>query len=370
MKNTSRLSTVMGTWTVNANVRLDVGDYEMDTYVVLDIVCDPMKAVNSCEGCDEINNDVCLRENMRNTTCGSMATNISDWSDVLVNLYFGVGFKAGYPFNKDVSFSTGGWVGPYNTILAQNKTNLEDRGVVDSYVTRYVQTPATPYLRMNPDNDMMGWEDFDSYFGADSVRYTTTIQSELNKPNSTDPYEQYRTCDNGNVRPYLPIIYFDFFEDPETGLEKLDIQLDYKILVFPPSSTAVYGMLPRLEQKGFPLSGPYCYDDDPNRGWTVDISYDSTKPNIATLTHSCVEGLPCKPPALKACSTCVTVETEAPGKATTVHVGSLVAYFVSIGFMAIAIVFLSFRIFKMRKNIATTEKVLSINNEKGLNDLS
>lgn len=353
MKNQSRLSAMMGTWTVNADVRLDIGDYGMETFVVLNFMCDPLKSVNSCEGCSEINNEICLRDDVGSTRCGSMVTDISDWSDGLLYVYFGVRFRAGYPFNTDESFSTGGWVGPYSMIMAQNETATKyDSTLLDSYVLRYVQTPAIPYLRMDPDNNLMNWNDFDSYFGAGAVEYTTHLQNQLNGPNATDPFEKYAgNCDNGSVQPYLPILHFDFLKDKKNGFEKLNVRLDYKVLVFPDSEDTIYSLMPKLQNEGFPFSGPYCYDDDPNRGWTVDVSYDSMEPSLASLVHSCVEGLPCTPPGSDACFTCIEIDTKAPGKATTVHVGSLGLYVFWIACCILAIIYLVVQNLRLSANI-------------------
>lgn len=44
--------------------------------------------------------------------------------------------------------STGDWIGPYNVVLAQNKsaivTDPSPGDIIDQYTTKYVETPSTP----------------------------------------------------------------------------------------------------------------------------------------------------------------------------------------------------------------------------------
>lgn len=213
-------------------------------------------------------------------------------------LYFGARVDVGAPFNQHVEHNTGGWIGPLSMILAQNSTT----DALDQYVVRYVQTPSTPYLHMHPNCTLFDPEDFQRYMGPIAVN--ETVKRQTHTSHGEDPYEQYlKTCDNGNVKPILPLFDFLFVNDTD-GTEKLEIKLDYKILTFPKKGAPMYKLYPTFQEKMnrrngvFHISGPYCYGDDPKRGWTFDLNWDSKNGNeYTTVVHGCLEGLPCLPSA-------------------------------------------------------------------------
>jgi hypothetical protein len=213
--------------------------------------------------------------------------------------YFGARVDAGVPFNRHVDQNTGGWIGPLSMILAQNSTT----DALDQYVVRYAQTPTTPYLHMHPNCTLFDPEDFERSMGTIAVN--ETIQRQTHASHGEDPYEPYlKTCDNGDVKPILPLFDFIFVNDTD-GSEKLEIKLDYKILTFPKKDKPMYKLFPMFQEKmnkrqgsTFHISGSYCYGDDPKRGWTFDLNWDSKVANdYTTVVHGCVEGLPCLPSA-------------------------------------------------------------------------
>jgi hypothetical protein len=61
----------------------------------------------------------------------------------------------------------------------------------------------------------------------------------------------------------------------------------------------LYNLWPTLKKHlgdEFPLTGPYCYGNDPKRAYTLRLSYDSGDPirnNTWQVVKGCVQGLPC-----------------------------------------------------------------------------
>lgn len=185
-------------------------------------------------------------------------------------LYFGVTFELGAPFFVHESQDTGGWIGPLSVVMAKNFTETNstrtvsdaihssNRVVVDRYETRYLQTPSSPYIRFNPNCTLLSYDDFDNYFGSRAVINTAKVQSTANNGSSVyDPF--LKTCDNGDLKPILPLAQFEFVVDKETGKESIDIDLDYKMLTIPDPTWNRW--MPALKRKGLPVSGPYCYGE-------------------------------------------------------------------------------------------------------------
>jgi len=291
IKNMTKLSQLNGSWSGVISLRLDLGKYEMKTYVIIHIMCNPRRGVNRCaedtliEDCNESDNKLCLLDEHHTETCGRMDKNVSDWSDALVYLNFGAEFDLGKPINMHEKKSTGDFVGPYSVVFAQSPNSTLTS---DIYSMKYVQSPSDPYLRMNQECDLFPSEnDFQNYFGSEGVKFTTAHQTGASLDNIYSPY--LNTCENGDVQSVLPLITFEFHVDRD-GNEILELSLDYKLLVFPKPSDAAYDIMPKLKKKGFPISGPYCYGGDPNRGWTVDMTYDSKDQALLTLVKGCLEG--------------------------------------------------------------------------------
>jgi len=219
---------------------------------------------------------------------------------------------------------TGDWIGPYPVVLAQNtnktydnNNNDEDKNILtDSYTVKYVHAPSTPYLKMADNCTLFRSKDFHDYFGPGAVNHTVYTQStyagnasDLDKDNFA-PY--YQTCENGNVRSILPRIEIDFLAPPpsndnETSPELINLHINYKILSFPSKDKIMYRVFPQLiKKKKYQISGPYCYNDDPNCGYTIDLNYSSLDEDDSyfKLHQACVEDLPCLPPAISSCFDC------------------------------------------------------------------
>ncbi len=241
-------------------------------------------------------------------------------------MYFGARIDAGFPFNKHRAEDTGGWVGPFNIIMAKgdlpqntdNESSDSDDSapkVVDRYVSRYVKSPLTQYLKMPKNCTLLGEEDFNKVAGPIGVDSTTKGQYDPDRDYYDDDYDPYKkylgTCDNGDVQPYLPLFEFDFEQSSttdgngtETLTEKIQVKVNYKFLTMPNKSDFMYNLWPMVQRKfnaanmGFHVSGPYCYGDDPKRGYSFDMNFDTRDPKaMLKLDHGCVEGLPCTPPA-------------------------------------------------------------------------
>lgn len=85
VKNDTRISSLMGTWTAQTEIKSSVGDYKAVAYFVVHFMPDPMRG-HGCElkGCREIDNEICARSINRkdeNETCVSMEDTVMEWSD-------------------------------------------------------------------------------------------------------------------------------------------------------------------------------------------------------------------------------------------------------------------------------------------------
>jgi hypothetical protein len=221
-----------------------------------------------------------------------------------VSVFFNFGFSvdASFPFNAHVDDHTGGWIGPFSVIMAQNTSVASDpsNSLIDQYVSRYVNTVTTPYLRMNPNCTLFREIDFDYYAGPAAVNTTIHMQTQVKQ--AADPYEPTKgTCNNGDLQPMLPRFKIGFTNSTR---EHMQIEVDYKILTVPTKKDKEYSLMPSLQKRfnrddrAFHISGPYCYGNDPKRAYTIDFSFNSARPaGDILLTKGCVEGLPCLPPA-------------------------------------------------------------------------
>jgi hypothetical protein len=345
-KNSSRISSVLGTWTSTIKMKASIGHYEMLTYFVVHLIPNPMRQYGCSleqHNCSEIDNHVCQlsKNNKGHTTkqCKRMEDGMVDWSDVSAFLYFGAKVDAGIPFNKHVDHNTGGWVGPLDLVLAQDTKKSTEDAVVDRYVARYVTTPTTPYLQMPENCTLFNENAFEQFLGSTAVNETTHRQVHAEK---NDPYEPYlKTCDHGDVKPVLPLYEFRFLQQPagnstsnQPEQESVQVKLKYKILSIPKKTDIMYKVFPTLQKRmhhrhgAFRISGPYCYGGDPHRGYTFDLDYDSNDANdnqYITLVHGCVDGLPCVPSAgeISATSNQFLHNTTKPSNTASVEVGQV-----------------------------------------------
>jgi hypothetical protein len=183
-------------------------------------------------------------------------------------MYFGAKIDVGFPFNKHRSQDTGNWVGPMNVIMAQKDIDSgSEADVVDSYVSRFVETPLTEFIQMPKNCSLLREEDFNKIAGAEAVRQTAKGQYDSSGKDS-DPYEKYlNTCKHGDVKPLLPLFQFDFVQDKDTKEESVEVKLDYKLMSTPRKKDYMYNIFPEIKNKvnalglGFHISGPYCYGE-------------------------------------------------------------------------------------------------------------
>jgi hypothetical protein len=291
-----------------------------------------------------------------------------DWSDINAFIYFGAKVDVGFPFNKHRSEDTGGWIGPMNIVMAQDNIDSGGSVTVDRYVSRYVTTPITQLIRMPENCTLLESQDFDMIVGKDAVMNTVQGQYDPNDPSGdgdTDPYDKYKhTCENGDVKPMLPLFHFDFIQDSNTGAESINVQLKYKLMTIPSKKDYMYEIYPQIQQRfnhlntGFQISGPYCYGNDPNRGYSFDMNFDTTDPKeMMKVQHDCVEGLPCLPTAatLYTDSTNSIPITPVPDDATTVSVVPMII------FTCIVLVLVGLTTFLFRQNRALRNKIRELN---------
>jgi len=86
-KNETRLASLVGPWTVQTNIITKITHYELEGHFIVYLVCDTQLRGNMCnlgESCQEIDNDVCLLDNVSNAGCHSMEDSTVDWSDMAV----------------------------------------------------------------------------------------------------------------------------------------------------------------------------------------------------------------------------------------------------------------------------------------------
>jgi len=87
MKNISRISKILGSWTSTTHLKADIGSYELMAYFVIHFMPDPMSAYAcSIQSCHELENNICVLnsdDQDTNTTdrCESMDDSIVEWSD-------------------------------------------------------------------------------------------------------------------------------------------------------------------------------------------------------------------------------------------------------------------------------------------------
>ena len=155
-------------------------------------------------------------------------------------------------------------MGPINIILAQDES--PDESVVDRYVARYVESPTTSLLRIPNNCTLFGRDDFTKTVGSEAVRNTAAGQ--YSKTDSDDPYAPYlKTCDNGNVKPMLPLFQFEFV-NADAGDEEVEVKLAYKFMTMPRKKDFMYDLYPTVQKRfnkadmGFHISGPYCCEFD------------------------------------------------------------------------------------------------------------
>jgi hypothetical protein len=189
------------------------------------------------------------------------------------------------------------------------------RTVHNTFLSRYVETPATVRTLQRPQNcSIIPPALFDTMVGIDAVRNTIHKQRHVSITDGIDPYSPYQDthCNHGDVQAILPLL--EITVDTITTVRAKDrvilnktntvgnMKVEYNILNIPDPITdkSLYRIWPTMQQhlgKDFPITGPYCYGTDPHRGHSVRVSYDS---NNATRNHTwqvvkdtCIDGLPC-----------------------------------------------------------------------------
>ena len=167
--------------------------------------------------------------------------------------------------------------------------------------SRYVATVATDYLSAPVNISIIKPTEFDAYVGSTAVHATIQHQTQ----SSDDPYAPYAgTCKNGDIPPMLP--RFQILNVTKGKQSKVMIQFDYHMWSFPDpkaKDSSLYKLWPAI-QKHEPsfIKGPYCYGDDPKRGYAIHIDTFDVN-NTWTVVQGCLPGLPCWPTGNKNNST-------------------------------------------------------------------
>merc|ERR1711862_341224 len=86
-------------------------------------------------------------------------------------------------------------------------------------------------------------------------------------------------CSRGdNVRPVLPKLVLERTTKSSSNAASYSMKLDYSILSIPEPNSRLYKSWPSIRnhlRPTFPVEGPYCYEDDPNRAYAIRFSYNS-----------------------------------------------------------------------------------------------
>lgn len=258
---------------------------------------------------------------------------------------FGIKIDLKSPPKAQLDLTTGDWVGPWNLIMAQDmegsisleqftfrNTEIDSSmdAVIDKYVSRYVQSESmTPAFVQNiPPTECTLYskgDDYAAFLGSSTLEHMTRVQTNFSITNHTtpstkdDPYAPYlENCSHGNVQPILPRLELEFvakkrnLATTSTITESVDmiLKLQYNIMVVPTPDDQAYRVLPQIQSKFQGqgdyniISGPYCYGDDPLRGYSFDLNFNTainsngeSQKDRSTLVQGCVDGYPCLPPA-------------------------------------------------------------------------
>lgn len=325
MKNLSHLAAALGTWTADTTLKSHYHgglDYvSVRAYAVIHLMPDPMRGYGCQSSCNAMENQVCLRRRRRrrrsNETgpledvCVKMEDAVVEWSDLTVFFYFGVAVTVGDKPDVPIDLSTGGWIGPYNIIVAEASTQDDNTtNITDQYAFRYVMTPSVSYLQPPSDSNkatIIPNDSFSTYLGKESVQ--ETIRRQSNRNMSLDPYAYASgTCENGNVTAMLPHLEF-WFRGQGDNNATMETSLTYKILTVFDSYSKEYALMPLIRKafnnsitRGLAVSGPYCHHGDGNGSWAFDLNLTSFGGNDSDMSNpsfvrGCMEGLPCVPPA-------------------------------------------------------------------------
>jgi hypothetical protein len=335
-KNATHLEALLGTWTVWTDLSIPVAasssgssnsHYRIQAYMVVHLVADPSQHW-SCHkaGCSELHNHICQWQSSQSssaaaeedvllddnaaaaaisnsdvwtTSCRPMTDTVSTWSDTVAFVQAGFSFQA--PFSashNNVNNWTSGadWSGPYHVVWAHEQATQSqqspaqsqsppDNGndaaaaTLDRYYSRYVTTAASPLLAKRPrDESLWGRDEFAASLGPAALRTTVARQATWNwTHNGADPFRRYQnTCASGNLTPTLPLYRVEF--DPASP-DHLRLQVAASLLLAPSRKSKAFALMPWIHKvinahvNGFALRGPYCWQNDPKRGYVRSFGH-------------------------------------------------------------------------------------------------
>jgi hypothetical protein len=85
VKNTTRISSLLGTWTGQTRMKALVGPYSMEAYFIVHLMPDPLRGYGCQQDkCTELENHVCVEHDDRNTfstRCVDLQDGEIAWSD-------------------------------------------------------------------------------------------------------------------------------------------------------------------------------------------------------------------------------------------------------------------------------------------------
>jgi len=155
------------------------------------------------------------------------------------------------------------------------------------------------------------------------------------------------------VNKVLPRVAFTFVAGPGGGAEELVINFDYHLFTHVKPRSIMSREFPRLQRRGYPVSGPYCYRDALT-GWTLNMDYDSSVGSDYGLDFrkECAEDLPCAPPAYDDCIGCKNLTVIEPNsKPKIVQVDFALHLCVALAIAALSLVVLGRKTWKLSKEL-------------------
>ena len=270
-----------------------------------------------CVRTDPDNKNIALRD-----TCVALTKPEAQVVGADAAAYFSMNVKFNIPEVEitDYSLGTGGWVGPYAVFVPDDgdaKTGANSTRTEMRYANGLYGDILQP-----PDlYNLTSKSDFLTLFGPTSINATTHVQV---GGIDADPIAyalggDESTCYLRNARPVLPLFDYTFVDGDGDGDTELDVRFHYRLFTYPKEGSPMRTVFPKLQAKGWPVSGPYCYKNQ-LIGWTMNFDFDTMKGSkYVNFLSGCVAGIPCIPDWFVPCDTCSNAFIETDQNKATVQ---------------------------------------------------
>jgi hypothetical protein len=336
-KNWTKWGKLFGSWSAEAEF---YSDTDKDTpvlqmYVVSHITCDQNHPYARECGCDTLNsNQVCnyrttyanhhfpgtnfcldIEDSMRPNQFGFRVQG----GDAVMYFTFGVSLK--FPlFNVDKFVTTNNWMGPYTLLLPDNNLQQGGDNVTNTggnlTAIRYVSTAVSDMISQPYGyNVTVDPPDFTRLFGQQAINATLQTQHKLQAllDANTDPYAYALACDNGDVKPLLPLL--DFYHDAN---DEFQVKFKYQTFIYPDNEWE-RKLFNTWIKDGYPIKGPYCWNGE-LQGYFLDFNFDTAKPNKnLNFKSGCFNNTPCVPEFMNDCGAAGSADISIPAESGTIE---------------------------------------------------